>query len=221
MNDNNPTSFRDVRYVGSNNDRLLPDSKSIQRGKVLIVDDEIDIVSSLQTYLSEKGYRTMACTSAKGAIEALKKYDFDLLLVDLQLPDIKGIDVLKSALQTDPHLIGIMITGWGTIESAVDAMKTGAFDYLLKPLKFEMLPPILDRAMKVRELIKSEDKCRTLVEELSYRVRELQNTHVRDLDREVERFELKEELESLRESLSKYKDSEKNMFFDGSAIGEY
>jgi len=221
VNDNNPTSLRDVRYLGLNNYRLLPDSKSIQRGKVLIVDDEIDLVSSLQTYLSEKGYRTMACTSAKGAIEALKKYAFDLLLIDLQLPDIKGIDVLKSALQTDPHLIGIMITGWGTIESAVDAMKTGAFDYLLKPLKFEMLPPILDRAMKVRELSKSEDKCRTLVEELSYRVRELQNTHDRDLDREVERFELKEELESLRESLSKYKDSEKTMFFDGSAIGEY
>jgi hypothetical protein len=218
---NNPTAYPDFRHIGVDKERLLLDNNACKSGKVLIVDDEIDIVSTLQTYLSKNGYKTLGCTSARGAIDAMRKYDFDLLLIDLQLPDMSGIDVLKAALNIDPHIIGIIITGKGTIESAVDAMKAGAFDFLLKPFKYELLTPILARAMKVRELSRSEDRCRSLVEELSYRVRELQKTRESEVDREVELFEMKEELEVLRESLRKYKDTEKNMFFDGNGISEY
>jgi DNA-binding NtrC family response regulator len=218
---NNPTAFRQLPSAKMNEDKTLRGGKTVQRGKVLIVDDEIDVVRTLQTYLSENGYKTFGCISAKGALEAIKKYDFDLLLIDLVMPEMNGIELLKAALEIDPHLIGIIITGKGTIQTAVDAMKAGAFDYLLKPFKFEMLSPILDRAMKVRELMKSEDKCRSLAEELHYKVRELQNTHDKGSGGELEVFELREEVESLKEELEKYKEAEKNMFFNGSGFGNY
>src|SRR4030042_4823389 len=166
-------AFPQLPNANTTKDRILLEDKTVHRGKVLIVDDEIDIVRILQAYLSEKGYKTLGCTSGKGAIETLKKCDFDILLIDLMIPEMNGIEVLKSALEIDPHLIGIIITGKGTIQSAVDAMKAGAFDYLLKPFEFELLSPILARAMKVRELRKSEEKYRSLVDELTHEVRKL------------------------------------------------
>ena len=211
----NPSAFPDLPNVDVNRDRTLRDVTTGKRGKVLIVDDEIDIVSTLQTYLSESGYKTLGCTSAKGAIDALKKYDFDILLIDLVMPEMNGIDVLKLALEIDPHLIGIIITGNSTIESAVDAMKAGAFDYLMKPFEFQLLSPVLARAMKVRELSKSEEKYRSLVDELTYQVREIQHAPDNSMGRELEIFELKEEIEALREAVRKQKETYHHYFFNG------
>ncbi|HZV48129.1 MAG TPA: response regulator, partial [Thermodesulfovibrionales bacterium] len=201
-------------------DRILLEDKTVQRGKVLIVDDEIDIVNTLQAYLSEKGYKTLGCTSAKGAIDTLKKCDFDILLIDLMMPEMNGIELLKSALKVDPHLIGMIITGKGTIQSAVDAMKAGAFDYLLKPFEFALLSPILTRAMKVRELRKSEERYRILVDELTHEVRKLQNDCDKPTGRELDIFELKEETEALKEALRRHKEMYHNFFFNGGCFDQ-
>jgi len=217
---NNPTAFPDLPNVGFNRDRMLLEDKTVHRGKVLIVDDEIDIVRILQAYLSEKGYKTLGCTSGKGAIKTLKKCDFDILLIDLMMPEMNGIELLKSALKVDPHLIGIIITGKGTIQSAVDAMKAGAFDYLLKTFEFKLLSPLLARAMKMRALMKSEEKYRSLVEELTYKVREIQNACDQPTGRELEIFELKEEIDALKESLRKYKEMYHNYFFNGGGFDQ-
>jgi len=149
---NNPTAFPDLPNVGANWLSTSHVSKAAQKGMVLVVDDETDVVNTIQLYLSEKGYKTFGCTSGKSALEVLKKYDFDLLLADIAMPEMNGIQLLRSALEIDPHLIGIIITGKGTIQSAVDPMKAGAFDFLLKPFDFTILSPILDRAIQVREL---------------------------------------------------------------------
>jgi len=211
----NPTAFPELPNANINRDRTLHENKTVHKGKVLIVDDEIEIVNTLQAYLSEKGYKTLGCTSGKGAIDTVKKCDFDILLIDLMMPEMNGIEVLKSALEIDPHLIGIIITGKGTIESAVDAMKSGAFDYLLKPFEFRLLSPILARAMKVRELRKSEERYRILEEELTYKVKEIQNTCDKPTGRELEIFELKEETEALNEELRRHKEMYHNFFFNG------
>lgn len=215
MINRNPTAFPELPNANINRDRTLHENKTVHKGKVLIVDDEIEIVNTLQAYLSEKGYKTLGCTSGKGAIDTVKKCDFDILLIDLMMPEMNGIEVLKSALQIDPHLIGIIITGKGTIESAVDAMKSGAFDYLLKPFEFRLLSPILARAMKVRELRKSEERYRILEEELTYKVKEIQNTCDKPTGRELEIFELKEETEALNEELRRHKEMYHNFFFNG------
>jgi len=216
----NPMAFPQFPDANTRKDRILLEDKTVQRGKVLIVDDEIDIVNTLQAYLSEKGYKTLGCTSGKGAIEALKKYDFDILLIDLMMPEMNGIELLKSALEIDPHLIGIIITGKGTIESAVDAMKAGAFDYLLKPFEFALLSPILTRAMKVRELRKSEERYRILVDELTHEVGKLQNDCDKPTGRELEIFELKEETEALTEALRRNKEMYHNFFFNGGCFDQ-
>lgn len=220
MINRNPMAFPQFPDANTTKDRILLEDKTVQRGKVLIVDDEIDIVNTLQAYLSEKGYKTLGCTSGKGAIEALKKYDFDILLIDLMMPEMNGIELLKSALEIDPHLIGIIITGKGTIESAVDAMKAGAFDYLLKPFEFALLSPILTRAMKVRELRKSEERYRILVDELTHEVGKLQNDCDKPTGRELEIFELKEETEALKEALRRNKEMYHNFFFNGGCFDQ-
>ena len=134
------------------------------------------------------------------------------------MPEMNGIEILEAALKIDPYLIGIIITGKGTMESAVDAMKAGAFDYLLKPFQFDMLSPIIDRAMKVRELMKSGDKYRAMIQELNYRVGELQDTHGKGSGGELEVFELREEVESLKSELAKFKDTQDNMFYCGDGL---
>jgi DNA-binding NtrC family response regulator len=216
-----PTALPQSPDANINRDRILPESKVAQRGRVLIVDDEIDIVGTLQAYLSGKGYKTLGCTSAKGAIDTLKRCKFDILLIDLAMPEMNGLEVLKSAQEIDPHLIGVIITGKGTIQSAVDAMKSGAFDYLLKPFEFELLSQILARAMKVRQLSKSEERYRLLVDELNNEVRRFQNDCDKPNSKEHEIFELREELEALKEALSKYKETGGNVFFNSTGDGHY
>ena len=220
MINRNPMAFPQFPDANTTKDRILLEDKTVQRGKVLIVDDEIDIVNTLQAYLSEKGYKTLGCTSAKGAIDTLKKCDFDILLIDLMMPEMNGIELLKSALKVDPHLIGMIITGKGTIQSAVDAMKAGAFDYLLKPFEFALLSPILTRAMKVRELGKSEERYRILVDELTHEVGKLQNDCDKPTGRELDIFELKEETEALKEALRRHKEMYHNFFFNGGCFDQ-
>lgn len=184
-------------------------------GTILVVDDDIDIVSPLEEYLTENGFMAIACTSGKDAMKKLEECDPDILLVDLVMPDINGFELLGAALRRDPHLIGIIITGNGSIQSAIDAMKSGAFDYLLKPFTYEILPPILTRAMQVRHLRKSEARYRLLIEKLTNEVRALENVHDIPGMKELEIFELKEEIETLRKELKRYKEMYTNYFFNG------
>jgi PAS domain S-box-containing protein len=121
-------------------------------GRILIVDDEIQLASALREMLSAQGYETKVVASGKEALEALKERDFDLLLTDLMMPGLDGIALLKAALVIDPRLVGIVMTGQGTVQTAVDAMKVGAFDYILKPFKSNVLFPVISRALDMRRL---------------------------------------------------------------------
>ena len=118
-------------------------------GSLLIVDDEIETMNPLCDLLSEWDYEVIGFTSGKQALETLRDRDFDLLITDLVMPEMSGIELIQSALQIQPLLVCIVITGQGTVQTAVEAMKTGAFDYVLKPLEFKTLKQILLRAMEV------------------------------------------------------------------------
>jgi PAS domain S-box-containing protein len=134
-------------------------------GRLLIVDDEVELVTPLCGLLSEWGYEAVGYTSSKDALETLKEQDFDLLLSDLVMPEIDGIELMKAAMEIDPHLVCIIISGKGTIQTAVEAMKVGAFDYIVKPLDWKLLKLILFRAMEVRRLREAEEKYRSIVED--------------------------------------------------------
>ncbi|OGW38875.1 MAG: hypothetical protein A2Y97_12160 [Nitrospirae bacterium RBG_13_39_12] len=134
-------------------------------GKLIVVDDETDTLTPLCDLFSEWGYEVKGFTSGEEALKALKDKDCDLLLTDLVMPEMDGIEVMKAAMEIDPLLVCIIITGQGTIQTAVEAMKTGAFDYILKPMDWKILKTVLSRAMEVRRLRKSEKKYRTIVED--------------------------------------------------------
>jgi response regulator RpfG family c-di-GMP phosphodiesterase len=121
-------------------------------GKILIVDDETELTAALTEMLSRQGYETRGFSKPKEALGLLAEQSFDVLLADLMMPEMDGITLLKSALEVDPNLMGIIMTGQGTVQTAVEAMKTGAFDYLLKPFKLNAVLAVLSRALEVRRL---------------------------------------------------------------------
>jgi PAS domain S-box-containing protein len=136
-------------------------------GRLIVVDDEVETLTPLCDLLSEWGYEVAGYASCNEALEALKKQDFDMLLTDLVMPEMDGIELIKAATKIDPILICIIITGKGTIQTAVEAMKLGAFDYVLKPIEWKTFKPILSRAMDVHRLRKSEEKYRVIIEDLT------------------------------------------------------
>lgn len=137
-------------------------------GKLLIVDDEVELMSALCDALTDRGYETVGASDPKVGLETLKKQDFDVLLSDLMMPGMDGVELLRAALEIDPTLIGIIMTGQGTIQSAVEAMKVGAFDYILKPFDMQGLTPILARAMDVSRLRRENVRLRKFVQHISY-----------------------------------------------------
>ncbi|MDZ7264140.1 MAG: response regulator, partial [candidate division KSB1 bacterium] len=100
--------------------------------RILIVDDEEVLTLGYSKCLQKVGYEVKTANSGEDALEMLQKELFDLVLLDIRLPQMSGLEVLEKALAIDPNLIVIMITAHGSVQSAVDAMKKGAYDYLMK-----------------------------------------------------------------------------------------
>jgi signal transduction histidine kinase len=122
------------------------------RPKILIVDDEAAQMRALCETLRDQGYDTTGFTDACAALDTLRDARFDLLLADLMMPGMDGIALLQAAQRVDADLVGIIMTGEGTIATAVAAMKGGALDYILKPFKLSVILPVLARALAVRDL---------------------------------------------------------------------
>ena len=121
--------------------------------RLLVVDDEAPHLRALCDTLGAQGFAVTGFTSARAALDALKeRSDFALLLTDLMMPEMNGIALLRAAQEINPQLVGVMMTGHGTIATAVAAMKEGALDYILKPFKLSTLVPVIIRALDVRNL---------------------------------------------------------------------
>ncbi|MBI5966991.1 MAG: response regulator, partial [Deltaproteobacteria bacterium] len=101
--------------------------------KVLVVDDEEIVCLSCQRILTEEGYEVHTRLSGKEAMKLLSEEPFDLAIVDLKMPEMDGLELLQAIKRDYSHIPVIMITGYSTVESAVEAMKSGAFDYVPKP----------------------------------------------------------------------------------------
>ncbi len=114
---------------------------------VLVVDDERDICRALEFLLSREGYKVVTAYSGQDAVKKIEAEDFDLVISDLKMEGMNGLEVLEKALAINPHLIVIIMTAFASVESAVEAMKKGASDYLVKPFINE------DVKMTVRRLL--------------------------------------------------------------------
>jgi two-component system, sporulation sensor kinase E len=120
--------------------------------KIIIVDDEIELMGALCDALSARGYDATGFSSAAEALQVLQKQDFDVLLLDLMMPEMDGIEFLKKSRTICPQIISIIMTGYATVPSAIETMKLGAFDYVLKPFKMDILLPVITRAMEMQRL---------------------------------------------------------------------
>lgn len=120
--------------------------------RVLIVDDEAAQMKALCNTLEPEGYVTAGFSSASEALTWLSANECDLVLTDLMMPEMDGIAFLQAARRIDPGLVAIVMTGHGTIDTAVKAMQAGALDYILKPFKLSAVLTVLTRALAVRRL---------------------------------------------------------------------
>ncbi|MFZ2147254.1 MAG: sigma-54 dependent transcriptional regulator [Sedimentisphaerales bacterium] len=129
---------------------------------ILVIDDEESMRAGCIQTLTENGYRVQAVENGRMGLERIAKESFDVILLDLKMPGIQGTEVLKKLKENDPNLVVIIITAYGTIDSAVEAMKRGAYDFLTKPFTPETLNSIVKRAVDSR-LRALEEACVSLV----------------------------------------------------------
>ena len=117
------------------------------KGKILIVDDDAAHLHMLKTLLKSFGHTVESATDGEGAIAMVKEKPFDLILMDVRMAHIGGIEALRQIKECNPAIPVIIMTAYSSVDTAVEAMKLGAYDYLTKPLNFEELKIIMDRAM--------------------------------------------------------------------------
>src|SRR5262245_58203919 len=120
-----------------------------QQPRILVVDDELSMRELLSIVLKREGYQVLLAENGRTAIGLLEREPIDLLISDINMPDMSGVDVLRAAKKIDQDVRGIMITAFASTETAVEAMRLGACDYLSKPFDIDLLK------MKVREKIEN------------------------------------------------------------------
>ncbi len=123
--------------------------------KVLIVDDDEGLIHFLSRFFSKQGYDIKACTDGQSALDILAKEQFDLILLDYKMPGLNGLDTLKEIRKSQVKTPIIIMTAYGITETAIEAMKLGAYDYLLKPFDREELNRIAADALEVNRLMKT------------------------------------------------------------------
>ncbi|MCU1278680.1 MAG: DNA-binding response regulator [bacterium] len=133
--------------------------------RILVVDDEREMADTVAEYLAGRGYRAEIAVGGRAAMQALKKKEFDAVISDLRMDGVDGLDVLEAARAADPTRPVIIMTAYGTIDGAIEAVRRGAAQYLTKPFKMEEAALSLERALGERGLRRENELLRRAVEE--------------------------------------------------------
>jgi nitrogen regulation protein NR(I) len=123
-----------------------------ERKQVLIVDDEPNLRKILSAQLTRDGYDVLTAEDGEQGLQLLREHHIDLVITDLKMPKVDGMTLLKKALEEEPELPVILITAHGTIDTAVEALKSGAFDFVTKPFDKDEVRQIVSKALRTREL---------------------------------------------------------------------
>src|SRR5205809_526211 len=123
---------------------------------LLLVEDETPLRQAVAEQLGDRGYRVEQADSGEAAIAKLADFAYDIIVTDLRLPGVDGSAVVEAAVERYPHIIAIVVTGFGTVKDAVEAIKRGAWDFVSKPFQLDELLHVLDSAIEQRRL-KSEN----------------------------------------------------------------
>jgi DNA-binding NtrC family response regulator len=120
--------------------------------KILFVDDERDMLSTVKTYLTRSGYGVFVTENGEKALELAREDDFDIVITDLNMPGLSGLELLKAIKKIQSETEVIIVTGYGSIESAIKALKWGGYDYLQKPINLDRLRLLIDRILEKKRL---------------------------------------------------------------------
>lgn len=138
--------------------------------RILVVDDERSLLNALTESLSLQGYQVLGFDAPEDALAALRAGAWDVLITDMMMPGVDGMALLRAALQIDAELVCLVITGHGSVDAAVEAMKSGASDFILKPFQASTLVSTISRALAVRRLRRERE---SLFNSLQQRTSEL------------------------------------------------
>src|SRR4030042_2558788 len=129
----------------------------MRKKNILVIDDDKIILDSLCEFLSLEGFQTSGAETVKGALAKLEEESYCLVLTDVNLPDGDGLELLSIIKRNYPQTVVVVITGYGTIDSAVKAIKSGAYDYLTKPIIDDELRLAVERALTQQSLISENE----------------------------------------------------------------
>jgi len=132
--------------------------KDQQKVKVLIAEDEANLGTILESFLSGRGYNVTTCRDGRTALGALRAEAYDVALLDIVMPEMDGLEVLRQIREEPSPPEVIIITGNGTIETAITAMKLGAYDYMSKPYRMAEIDVLVRRAWEKRQLFKADTR---------------------------------------------------------------
>ncbi len=161
------------------NDATPPSSDpSDAATRLLVVDDETVILDFLGEVLAEAGYDVSLAPGGAHALDMLAKSEFDLVVTDLKMPHIGGIEVLAAASRRQRRVLTIVMTGYATVETAIEALKLGAEDYVTKPFKIDEILMAVERADQRRRLVLANERYRQRLEaKVRERTEQLRRAH--------------------------------------------
>jgi len=135
--------------------------------KILVVDDELFVRELLLEFLSTQGYEVFLADSGEKAVELIQTQPADVVLLDLKMPGMDGIETLKQIKKIAPEVLAIIMTGYPTIESSIEALRNGACDYVIKPFKLDELKSSIEKALR-------EHKLKAEISQLKSRIAQLE-----------------------------------------------
>lgn len=139
------------------------------KSRILVVDDEASIREFMEIFLKKEGYEVTLAEDGAKAKDLLAKKTFDMTISDLQMPNLTGMELLKHGRESYPEMVFVMMTAFGTLENAVEAMKMGAYDYLTKPCKIDEVRLVIQNALRTKNLeVENRVLKKELVKEYSF-----------------------------------------------------
>jgi DNA-binding NtrC family response regulator len=138
--------------------------------KILVAEDDAMVLDVIVKFLSDEGYSVTVANDGLGAIKLLRLEDIKLVFADLRMPGADGMEVLREAIQINPKIAVVLITAYGTLDTALVAMKEGAYDYIVKPFVIQQLLLVVRNAYKMANLIEEKEK-------LSNQIKEMYRSH--------------------------------------------
>jgi len=137
-----------VRSIRCWNSLSVKRGSHFMKSKIIIVDDEKDTCDIVSKILGDEGYKTFSTISSRSALAKIKKEKPDLVLMDIKMPGMDGIEMLKCIREIDKSITVVMMTAYGDVDTAREAMRLGAFDYITKPFDIDVLKSVAREALK-------------------------------------------------------------------------